>query len=104
LRKLLEFCTARNIHLMAYCPLTRGDKLNHPVVSAVAGKHGKTPAQVLLRWALQHAIAVIPKSSRTARITENAALYDFSLDPADMRRLDGLDEDYRTCWDPTHVR
>ena len=103
-RDLLRFCEAKSIQLVAYCPLTRGDKLRHPVITAVARKHAKTSAQVLLRWALQHRIAVLPKSSRPERISENARVFDFALDAGDMVQLDRLDEGYRTCWDPSRVR
>ena len=103
-RELLQFCESKGIQLVAYCPLTRGDKLGHPSVVALARKHGQTPAQVLLRWALQHRVAVIPKSARAERIDENAQLYDFALDSDDMAQLDRLDEGYRTCWDPSRVR
>jgi diketogulonate reductase-like aldo/keto reductase len=102
-RDLFRFCEARSIQLTAYCPLTRGDKLRHPVVTAVARKHAKTAAQVLLRWGLQHRIAVIPKSSHPERISENAGVFDFELDAEDLARLDRLDEGYRTCWDPSRV-
>jgi diketogulonate reductase-like aldo/keto reductase len=103
-RKLLEFCTAKGVTLTAYCPLTHGDKLDHPTVTAIGRRHGKTGAQVLLRWCLQHGVIAIPKSARRERITENAALYDFELDAADMKKLDALDEGYRTSWDPSRVR
>jgi diketogulonate reductase-like aldo/keto reductase len=102
-RELLDFCKARAIQLEAYCPLTRGAKLSDPVVRSVAGRHGKTPAQILLRWALQHEVVVIPKSARPARIEENAGIFDFTLDERDMAALDGLNADYRACWDPTGV-
>jgi methylglyoxal/glyoxal reductase len=103
-KKLLDYCTANGITLTAYCPLTHGDKLDHPTIAAIAKRHGKTGAQVLLRWALQHGVIAIPKSARLERIGENAHLYDFELDAAEMNRLDGLDEGYRTSWDPTRVR
>jgi diketogulonate reductase-like aldo/keto reductase len=103
-RELLQFCNEKGIRLVAYCPLTRGDKLKHPLLVALARKHGKTAAQVMLRWALQHGVAVIPKSVRTERIDENAALFDFELSGDDMAQLDRLDEGYRTCWDPSRVR
>ena len=103
-RKLLEYCAAKGITLTAYCPLTHGDKLHHRVVAEIGRKHGKTGAQVLLRWALQRNVVAIPKSARSQRIDENAALYDFELDAQDMNKLDGLDEGYRTSWDPTRVR
>ena len=101
--ELLDFCRARGIQLEAYCPLTRGRKLGDKTVRAVADRHGKTPAQVLLRWALQHQMVVIPKSGQPARIEENAALFDFALDDRDMAALDALDAGFRTCWDPTGV-
>jgi diketogulonate reductase-like aldo/keto reductase len=103
-RELLDFCRARGIQLEAYCPLTRGAKLNDPTVRSIAGRHKKTPAQVLLRWALQHEVVVIPKSAQPARIDENAGLFDFTLDARDMAALDGLNADYRACWNPTNVR
>jgi diketogulonate reductase-like aldo/keto reductase len=103
-RALLEFCRAQGITLTAYCPLTHGDKLEHPALTAIGARHGKTAAQVLLRWALQHGVCAIPKSARLARIDENAALFDFALDAQEMARLDALDANYRTSWDPSRVR
>jgi diketogulonate reductase-like aldo/keto reductase len=102
-RELLNFCRAQGIQLEAYCPLTRGRKLGDPALRAVAGRHGKTPAQVLLRWALQHQVAVIPKSGQPGRIEENAGLFDFTLDDPDMAALDALHSGFRTSWDPTGV-
>ena len=102
-RELLDFCRAHAIQLEAYCPLTHGAKLDDPVVGSVARRHDKTAAQVLLRWALQHEVAVIPKSSQPARIEENADLFDFVLDARDMATLDALHAGFRTCWDPTRV-
>jgi diketogulonate reductase-like aldo/keto reductase len=102
-RALLEFCRAHGIQLEAYGPLTRGKKLSDPTVSAVAQRQGKTSAQVLLRWSLQHRVVVIPKSVQPARITENAGLFDFSLDEHDMAALDALDTGFRTSWNPTRV-
>lgn len=103
-RKLLDFCRAKGISLTAYCPLTHGEKLGHRTVTGIGARHARTAAQVLLRWALQHAVIAIPKSARKERIEENAALYDFELDAAEMAALDALDEGYRTTWDPTRVR
>jgi len=102
-RELLDFCRSRGIQLEAYCPLTRGQKLGDPVLRAVAGRYGKTPAQILLRWALQHEVVVIPKSAHPARIEENAALFDFTLEKHDMAALDALHANFRACWDPTRV-
>ena len=98
-RELLRFCQDKGIQMVAYCPLTRGDKLGDRCVVELARKYDKTPAQILLRWSLQHRIAVIPKSARPERIDENAGLFDFQLSEADIARLDALDAGYRTCWD-----
>ena len=103
-RGLLEFCRKQGIQLEAYCPLTHGEKLKDPVVGRIASGCGKTPAQVMLRWALQHEVVVIPKSARPERITENAGIFDFALTERDMATLDALDAGLRTCWDPTRVR
>ena len=100
-RELLTFCRDHGIQLEAYSSLTRGEKLADPPLIAVAARHGKTPAQVLLRWTLQHRIIVIPKSVRRGRIAENAALFDFELSPTEMVTLDALDEGLRVSWDPS---
>ena len=100
-RELLTFCRDHGIQLEAYSSLTRGEKLADPPLVAVAARHAKTPAQVLLRWTLQHRIIVIPKSVRRRRIAENAALFDFELSPAEMATLDALDEGLRVSWDPS---
>jgi methylglyoxal/glyoxal reductase len=100
-RALLAHCRRHGIQLEAYGPLVRGHRLDHPVLVRVARKHGRTPAQVLLRWGLQHDLVVIPKSVHAERIRENADLYSFALDAEDLAALDALDEGYRTSWDPT---
>jgi diketogulonate reductase-like aldo/keto reductase len=101
--ELRNFCHLHKIVVEAYSPLTRGRRLGDPVVGTIAAAHSKTPAQVLLRWAIQHEMVVIPKSVRPARIAENAAIFGFALSDVEMARLDGLDENYRICWDPTNV-
>ena len=75
----------------AYSSLGTGQYLGHPVVRQVAGQVGRTPAQVLLRWCLQHDLLVIPKSVHRDRIGENAQIFDFSLSAAGMAELDALD-------------
>ena len=99
-RKVRALCSERGIVVEAYSPLTRGEKLKHPVVTAVAKHVGRTPAQVLIRWALQHELVVLPKSVRSDRIAENQAVFDFEIDPSDMTKLDGLEEGLVTGWDP----
>lgn len=102
-RELLQYCHGHEIQLEAYSPLTRGERLNHPTVLDVAKRHGRTPAQVLIRWSLQHSVVAIPKSVRKERILENSRVFDFVLTADDMKVLDSLNEDFRTCWDPTDL-
>ena len=99
-RDTRALCAAQQIVVEAYSPLTRGKRLGHPVVQAIAGEVGRSPAQVLLRWGIQHELVVLPKSVTRARIAENFALTDFSLDAAAMQRLDALEEGLATGWDP----
>jgi diketogulonate reductase-like aldo/keto reductase len=127
-RDLLEFCRRSGIVLEAYSPLTKGERLKDRKLVAIANKYptspreganfqsrpsivgkfsrnsnSKSPAQILIRWALQHGLVVIPKSANPKRILENADVFDFEISRADMELLDGFNEDLRTCWDPTHA-
>jgi diketogulonate reductase-like aldo/keto reductase len=90
-RALLDDCRRLGVVLEAYSPLTRGHDLGHPTVTRIAEELGRTPAQVLLRWALERDIPVIPKSTRRERIAENAQVFDFRLGPEAMAALDALD-------------
>lgn len=99
-RETVDFCKAKGIVVEAYSPLTHGKRLDHAVVVAEAKRVGRTPAQVLLRWGIQKDFVVLPKSTREARIAENAALFDFALDGDAMSRLDALEEGLVTGWDP----
>lgn len=96
-------CRERGIVVEGYSPLAKAHKLENGFVQEIARAHGRTPAQVLIRWALQHRIVTIPKSTHRERIRENADVFDFELTDADMNRLDGLDEDYVTSWDPREI-
>lgn len=87
---LLRFCQSRNVVVEAYSPLTRARRLDHPAIRNVAAAHSRSPAQVLIRWALQHGTVVIPKSSRPERIDENARVFDFELTPDEMASLNAL--------------
>ena len=95
---LLRFCKNNNIQLEAYSPLTRGKRLNHPKILELAKKYNKTLAQVLIRWSLQHNVIVIPKSIHEARIKENSQVFDFQLEPKDMKLLDSLNENFYTVF------
>ena len=100
---LLDSCRAAGIQLEAYGPLTQGRRLGHPTVQALGVKYGRTPAQILIRWALQHELVVIPKSTKPSRIHENAQIFDFAIDQRDMDALNGLNENLHTSWDPTNA-
>jgi diketogulonate reductase-like aldo/keto reductase len=99
-RELLEYCKSHRIQLEAYSPLTRGQRLKHPLIKEIAAKYDKAPAQILIRWGLQHGLVEIPKSVRSERIRENAAVFDFEIKRTDMARLDALDERSHTAWNP----
>ncbi len=90
-RRLLDYCNQQGVVFEAYSPLARGRGLDDPTTTAVAERLGRTPAQVMLRWAIQHETVVIPKSSRQDRIRSNAQLFDFELTDTDMHDLDALD-------------
>lgn len=90
-RGLVAACRNHGITPEAYSPLGTGRYLSDRKVAEIAGHTGRTPAQVLLRWCLQHGIPVIPKSTRRERIAENAQVFDFTLSEQDMAALDALD-------------
>jgi diketogulonate reductase-like aldo/keto reductase len=102
-RDLIDICRRHKIAVEAYSPLTQGQKLDDERLLRVARKHRKTAAQVLIRWALEHDLIVLPKTVRRERLQENADVFDFALDGQDMAILDGLDEGLRVAWDPTNV-
>ncbi len=91
-RALLEAGERHGIVTEAYSPLGTGRHLRDRRVAEVAARVGRTPAQVLIRWCVQHGVPVIPKSSHRERIAENARIFDFTLPDADMAALDALDE------------
>ncbi len=127
-RDLLDFCAGEGIVVEAYSPLTKGARLNDPKLVAVAKKYSQTgsqpahsssrlplldrlsrrseaksTAQILIRWALQHGLVVIPKSANRRRIFEDADIFDFEITAEDMELLDRFNETLRTCWDPTNA-
>lgn len=101
--ELLEYCRSKGIVLQAYSSLGVGKLVTDPTVTKIASKHSRTPAQVLLKWALQHGVAVIPKSTDATHIQENLQLMDFEISEQDMATLNGLNCDYHFCWDPDGV-
>ena len=83
-----------------WCFNAAGEKWDVNKTCEVAKSLGRSPAQVLLRWGIQRGFVILPKSVQPSRIVENAALFDFELDAAAMRRLDALEEGLVTGWDP----
>ena len=99
-RETVAFCREHGIVVEAYSPLTHGRRLGDPVVATIARSVERSPAQVLIRWGIQHEFVVLPKSARPERIAENAAVFDFELDEGAMGRLDSLEAGLVTGWDP----
>jgi 2,5-diketo-D-gluconate reductase A len=90
-KALLDSCLQSGIALEAYSPLGTGRHLSSDAVGRVAARHGRSSAQVLLRWCIERGIPVIPKSTHRERIAENADLFDFALTADDLAQLDSLD-------------
>jgi diketogulonate reductase-like aldo/keto reductase len=101
--ELVKYCQEHGITVEAYSPLAHGTPMDNETIRGIADKHGKTYAQIMLRWCLQKGFVVIPKSATPSRIKENIDLFDFELDKEDMASLAGQDQDMRTCWSPVHV-
>lgn len=99
---LLKFCQDHKIQVEAWSPLMRGQIADEPRIQELAAKYHRTPAQVVLRWDLQHEVVTIPKSTHANRIAENAQIFDFELSQEDMNALDALDEGKRTGPDPNN--
>ena len=95
-KALLDECQQQNVAAEAYSPLGTGRNLSNPTVARVAQQAGRTPAQVLLRWCLQHDVPVISKSVHRERLRENAQIFDFTLSAGDMAELDALDQTHGT--------
>ncbi len=93
---LLDACQEQGIALEAYSPLGTGRHLASETVRRIAERLGRTAAQVLLRWCVQHGVPLIPKSTHRERIAENAQIFDFTLSSDDMAELDALDRTGQT--------
>ncbi len=103
-KELLDFCSKNGIILESYTPLTRGKRLKDPKLVKTAEKYGKTPAQILIRWALQAGTVVLPKSVHFERIKQNADVFDFEISKEDMVLLATFNENYRVAWDPSNIK
>lgn len=95
-----KFCKSNKIQVEAWSPLMRGKVNEIPEIVNIAKKYNKTPAQIVLRWDLQHEVITIPKSVRKERIKENSDIFDFELSVSDMKIIDSLDQNKRYGADP----
>lgn len=103
-KELIAFCQRYDIQIQAWSPLMKGrEALEDPVIAYIATEHGKSPAQVILRWHLQNGVAVIPKSVTPSRIRENIEVFDFTLTKEEMHAIDGLNRNERTGSDPNEM-
>ncbi|MBM7570641.1 aldo/keto reductase [Aquibacillus albus] len=99
-KSLRDYCKKEGIQLEAWSPLKQGQLLDDPTLKEIADKHGKSTAQVILRWDLQSEVVTIPKSVKEHRIVENADVFDFELTSEEMAAIDGLNKDERIGPDP----
>ena len=102
-KELLDYCSYKKIQLEAWRPLTKGIIFKYTTIQSIAKKYNKTPAQILLRWDLQHEVITIPKSVTPARILENSQIFDFVIHDDDMEKINLLHEGRRLGPDPENV-
>lgn len=98
--ELRQFCARHQIQLEAWSPLMQGHATKDSTIINLAKKYNKTPAQIVLRWDIQHEVVTIPKSTNPNRILENANVFDFELSTEDMSLLDSLNTNHRFGPDP----
>jgi methylglyoxal/glyoxal reductase len=98
--ELKAFCEKENIQLEAWSPLKRGGLLDEPTLVEIGNNYGKSAAQVILRWDIQHHVITIPKSITAERIQENANIFDFTLTQEEMAQIDNLNKNERSGSNP----
>jgi diketogulonate reductase-like aldo/keto reductase len=96
-KELLKYCHSHRIECVAYRPLGKKKLLKEQLFKRIAEKHGKSAAQIILRWCIQKKCTVIPKSSSKTHLMENLEIFDFSLSAAEMKLLDALHRNKRFC-------
>ncbi|MCR8644375.1 aldo/keto reductase [Paenibacillus sp. N1-5-1-14] len=99
-QELRDFCAQHDIQIEAWSPLMQGQLLDNSELQDIGARHGKSVAQVILRWDLQNGIVTIPKSTKAHRIIENASIFDFELSSDEMARIDALNQNLRVGPDP----
>ncbi|OWA34121.1 aldo/keto reductase [Saccharibacillus sp. O16] len=98
--ELLNYCAQKGIQVEAWSPLAQGRLFDNEVVTGLAEKYGKSPAQIMLRWVLDKGVVVLTRSVKESRIVENADIFDFTLTPEDVSALEALNKNERTGPDP----
>ncbi|MDP1418872.1 aldo/keto reductase [Peribacillus simplex] len=101
--EIRDYCAKHEIKVESWSPLGRGNLLEEPTINHIAKKHGKSSAQVLIRWHMQHDLVVIPKSITPSRIEENAQVFDFSLSLNEMNQIDALNKNERFGSNPDEL-
>ncbi|TCD31506.1 aldo/keto reductase [Bacillus wiedmannii] len=99
-KELQAFCKEQGIQMEAWSPLMQGQLLDNETLQEIAEKHGKTTAQVILRWDLQNGVITIPKSTKEHRIIANADVFNFELTKEDMEKIDALNQNHRVGPNP----
>jgi diketogulonate reductase-like aldo/keto reductase len=99
-KSLLDRCKKDGITVQAYTPLSRGQRLSDPRLVEIAGRYGKSTAQVTLRWLIEMGICPIPKSVNRPRLLENFDVFGFALSDADRDAIGNLNEELAICGDP----
>jgi diketogulonate reductase-like aldo/keto reductase len=95
-----NYCKKHDIIVQAYTPLIRGQKFNDPRLMHLTEKYQKTPAQIILRRAVQQGISTIPKSSNPSRIRINFCIFDFEIEPGDIQFMNTWNENFRIVDNP----
>ncbi len=102
-KNLLDYCAAKKIQLQSYSPITRGKKFDDPKLLQLCEKYSKSPAQIILRWNIEHGVSTIPKSSNKERLKNNFDTLGFTLLKEDIAFMDTFDEQFRICDDPMEM-
>ncbi|OWF44122.1 uncharacterized protein LOC110458798 [Mizuhopecten yessoensis] len=100
-KDIVDYCKQNKITVMGYAPLTKGTKLSDKTLQDIATRHNKSPAQILIRWSLEHGFITIPKSSDPTRIKENADVFSWTLNHRDLQTLNEMPEWSCTPFNPT---
>lgn len=98
---ITSFCQSNGIVVEAYAPLARALRMKHPKIVSLSKKYSCSPAQLLVKWSLQHGYVPLPKSITKERIVSNGDVDGFEIEDEDIKEMDGLDEYLVTDWDPT---